>query len=340
MPVVSIIIPAYNASRFIRQCIESILNQDFHDWELIIIDDGSTDNTKKICEEYISINRKIRLITQQNQGVSVARNKGLCISSGEFIMFIDADDLLPCHSLRTFYETLKLNPVTDILRGEFDAIDISGNKLFTSNKKVINKSRIYSCDDINRFYSKYIKTEYFLWLMWIRKSCINGILFKEGQIYMEDAWFLFAVMRNIHNCIYIPQVIYCYRKYSDAASSLINEKKIENVVSLSLFLDELRNDSKNLYSSTISHAINNCWNIIFNYLSAISFTQRTIVIKRLGLQDKAAQCVSGGKSGSADMNDFVNKDVDTFILNYIRKQRYRQIWNKASKLLSYFKARL
>ena len=82
MPVVSIIIPAYNASRFIRQCIESILNQDFLDWELIIIDDGSTDDTKMICEEYVSINRKIRLISQKNQGVSVARNKGLCISSG------------------------------------------------------------------------------------------------------------------------------------------------------------------------------------------------------------------------------------------------------------------
>ena len=133
MPVVSIIIPAYNASRFTRQCIESILNQDFLDWELIIIDDGITDDTKMICEEYVSINRKIRLISQKNQGVSVARNKGLCISSGEFIMFIDADDLLPCHSLRIFHEALKLHPSTDILRGEFDAIDISGNKIFTSN---------------------------------------------------------------------------------------------------------------------------------------------------------------------------------------------------------------
>lgn len=340
MPVVSIIIPAYNASRFIRQCIESILNQDFHDWELIIIDDGSTDNTKKICEEYISTNRKIHLITQQNQGVSVARNKGLCISSGDFIMFIDADDLLPCHSLRTFHEALKLNPATDILRGEFNAIDISGNKLFTSNKKVINKSRIYYCDDINKFYSKYIKTEYFLWLMWIRKSCMTGILFKEGQIYMEDAWFLFAVMRNIRNCIYIPQVTYSYRKYSGATSSLLNEKKIENVVSLSLFLDELRNDPKNLDSSTVSHAINNCWDIIFNYLLAIGLTKRTIVIKRLGLQDKVAQCVSCGRSGSSDMNDFVYNDVDTFILNYNRRQKYRQIRNIASKLLSYFKARL
>lgn len=340
MPVVSIIIPAYNASRFIQQCIESILNQDFHDWELIIIDDGSTDDTKMICEEYVSTNRKIRFISQKNQGVSVARNKGLCVSLGEYVMFIDADDLLPCHSLRIFREALKLNPSTDILRGEFDAIDILGNKIFTSNKKVLNKLRIYSVDDINKFYFKYIKTEYFLWLMWIRKSCINGILFKEGQIYMEDAWFLFAVMRNIRNCVYIPQVTYSYRKYLGATSSLLNEKKIEDIASLSLFLDELRNAPKNLDSNTLSHAINNCWDIIFNYLLTIGSTQRTIVIKKLDLHDKVMKCVSDGRFGSSDMNDFIHKDIDTFISNYIKRQKYRRIWDEASRLLSYFKARL
>lgn len=340
MPVVSIIIPAYNASRFIRQCIESILNQDFLDWELIIIDDGSTDDTKMICEEYVSIDRKIRLISQKNQGVSVARNKGLCISSGEFIMFIDADDLLPCHSLRIFHEALKLHPSTDILRGEFDAIDISGNRIFTSNKKVLNKLKLHSVDDINKFYSKYIKTEYFLWLMWIRKPCINDILFKEGQIYMEDARFLFAVMRNIRSCVYIPQVTYSYRKYPEAASSLLNEKKIEDIASLSLFLNELRNEPKNLDSNTLSHAINNCWNLIFNYLLTIGTTQRTIVIKKLDLHDKVMKCVSDGRFGSSDMNDFIHKDIDTFISNYIKRQKYRRIWDEASRLLSYFKARL
>lgn len=97
--LVSIILPAYNAEAYIETCIDSILSQTYPRWELIIIDDGSTDRTPEICANFVEADARIKLIRQQNRGVSAARNVGLENATGEFVAFVDADDLLPANSL-------------------------------------------------------------------------------------------------------------------------------------------------------------------------------------------------------------------------------------------------
>lgn len=91
-PAISIIVPVYNAEKYLRRCIDSILSQSFTDFELILVDDGSTDLSPKICDEYDSHDKRIKLIHKKNAGVSAARNDGLDIVQGEFITFIDSDD--------------------------------------------------------------------------------------------------------------------------------------------------------------------------------------------------------------------------------------------------------
>lgn len=340
MPIVSIIIPAFNTSKFIGECINSILNQDFSDWELIIVDDGSTDNTKSICENFASSNKKIKVISQPNQGVSVARNNGLSIACCEFIMFVDADDILPQNSLRVFSQALEQNPEADLIRGEYEAIDVNGTKLFTSNKNVFNKSKLYRLSDNNKFYLKYLKGEYFLWLLWIRRSCINKATFKAGQIYMEDTRFLFDIMANIRNCVYVPKVIYQYRKYPGAASSSLNHKKIEDIADLSLHLTKMATESNRKKNPAILKAITDCWNLIFNYIRSLQAIERTDLIQELNLQDKAKECVSECGNLSSDIYDFANKDIETFVQRFSKREKLRSIMNKASKCTSYLKARL
>ena len=94
MPRISVIIPAYNAQTYLNKCVDSILNQSFKEFELIIVDDGSTDDTAKICDEYADRDRRVKVIHQKNGGVSRARNAGLAVASGELIAFVDADDYL------------------------------------------------------------------------------------------------------------------------------------------------------------------------------------------------------------------------------------------------------
>lgn len=98
-PLISIIVPAYNAEKYIHRCIESILSQTFIDFELLIINDGSTDGTKKICDEYASNDHRIRVFHKKNGGVSSARNHGLDNARGEWIVFVDADDYIPANAL-------------------------------------------------------------------------------------------------------------------------------------------------------------------------------------------------------------------------------------------------
>ena len=93
MPKISIIVPAYNCEGTIEKCILSVINQSFLDWELILIDDGSIDNTREICRRYAD-SIKIFLYSQQNSGVSSARNFGIKKATGEYLLFVDSDDFL------------------------------------------------------------------------------------------------------------------------------------------------------------------------------------------------------------------------------------------------------
>ena len=91
-PKVSIIIPIYNAEPYIDQCVQSILSQSFHDWEMILINDGSRDHSLKICEQLAEKDDRIHVLSQSNMGVSSARNTGLMNAVGEYVTFIDVDD--------------------------------------------------------------------------------------------------------------------------------------------------------------------------------------------------------------------------------------------------------
>lgn len=110
MPKVSIIIPVYNAEQYIAKTVESILNQDFQDWELILVDDCSTDNTNAICRRLVEKNNRIRYIRQpENRGPSVARNSGIDSASGKYLAFVDSDDIIEKHYLRTLITAADTN---------------------------------------------------------------------------------------------------------------------------------------------------------------------------------------------------------------------------------------
>lgn len=92
MPAVSVIVPVYNVEKYLKRCVDSILNQTFTDFELILVDDGSTDSSSRICDEYAESDERVGVIHKENGGVSAARNTGIDAAQGEFIMFVDSDD--------------------------------------------------------------------------------------------------------------------------------------------------------------------------------------------------------------------------------------------------------
>ena len=99
MPKISVIVPVYKVEPYLHECVDSILAQTFTDFELILVDDGSSDNCGKICDEYAAKDSRIRVIHQENRGVSAARNAALDAAKGEFIAFIDSDDVVNVYYL-------------------------------------------------------------------------------------------------------------------------------------------------------------------------------------------------------------------------------------------------
>jgi len=104
MPAISVIIPVYNVAAYLEQCVQSVRSQNFSDWELIMIDDGSTDGSSELCDRFAQDDARIRVQHQANSGVAVCRNKGIQLAQGEWVCFVDSDDWLDSNYLQILYE--------------------------------------------------------------------------------------------------------------------------------------------------------------------------------------------------------------------------------------------
>ena len=109
-PYISIIVPVYNVEKYLERCLNSIKNQTFSDWECILIDDGSPDNSGKICDDYAARDKRIMVKHQKNGGVSKARNIGLGSATGEYVTFLDSDDWLDSNAFAIYHDIVSTPP--------------------------------------------------------------------------------------------------------------------------------------------------------------------------------------------------------------------------------------
>lgn len=184
----SVIIPVYNTSPYIRKCLDSVISQDIPDMEVLLIDDGSTDNSAKICMSYASENTQVKYYYKRNGGLSSARNFGLDIAKGDLITFVDSDDFLEPN---TYFSLL-----SEI--GDCDAI-VYGSKI------VDEKGRIISID---AFESKELKNDTIIteiviklktavWNKIFKRDFINNIRFPENRIHGEDLVFILDCLSSL-----------------------------------------------------------------------------------------------------------------------------------------------
>lgn len=190
MPLISVIVPIYNSEKYLSYCIESILSQTFKEFEILLINDGSTDGSDKICDEYAQWDNRIKAIHKSNTGVSDARNCALDMATGKYIIFMDADD---CWTIKTALEQLfniaERNNL-DIIRGEYDTIDELGNircRHLNQDSQIKYANKLLTPYEFLRYA---IHGEYFLWLCLFRREIINDLRFEHGLAFLEDMQFL------------------------------------------------------------------------------------------------------------------------------------------------------
>lgn len=210
MVKVSVIVPVYNVEKYLERCLNSILKQTLTDIEIICVNDGSTDNSGYILEEYQS-NGKIKIINQENAGLSEARNTGLKYAQGEYVSFIDSDDFIDKNFIETLYDTAKK-----------ENADIACAGIIRENDKkktvLIEYPEYNSATDIKGKFKLVNSPKYnFVWNKIYRKSSLveNNIKFVSGMIY-EDMWFTPDVLEKLGEIVVCPNTYYHYWKHENS----------------------------------------------------------------------------------------------------------------------------
>ena len=221
MPKISIIVPVYNVEKYIRKCLDSILNQTFKDFELILVDDGSLDNSGKICDDYALKDNRIKVIHKKNGGLSSARNAGLDVAQGDYIGFVDSDDWIEPDMYEILYENcIRTN-------ADIGIVEINYGGILEKEDK--NKRKIYSNKDLLKdlVYNAGKDITWTAWNKLWRRDLIEDTRFKEGRIY-EDGLFLYTLSNKIEKIIKINYRAYNYRIDNESITrSKISKKQLD-----------------------------------------------------------------------------------------------------------------
>jgi len=257
----SIIIPVYNTEKYLKKCIDSILNQSFSDYELLLINDGSTDDSGKICDEYSKIDNRIKVLHKKNGGVSSARNTGIENASGEWVTFIDSDDWINHGYIENLVNDTYLN-VDLIIHGTVDKMNKNHiNGIFNSSEYnyVFNNLKLsYNGYPFSKLFKNHIiKT--------------NNIKFIEHVNLCEDTLFLIEYLSYSTKIKHRSKCLYNYNETNDSLSrrslysyksNYLGFKTINSLLKNNLNIDKLKEYPflTNTYIGFLYRAINSLHN--------------------------------------------------------------------------------
>lgn len=242
-PQISIIVPVYNVDKYLARCLDSILAQSFTDFEAILVDDGSKDQSGAICDDYAKRDARFRVLHVENAGVCHARNLGIKESSGEWIYFSDADDELMPNGLEEMFSSVS------------NGVELVSASYIRNDNGTVVPERIPSSDIVytkEEFIAELFKfrsrnCERYCWNKLFKKAVIvdNQLSFDESMVYREDVYFLFCYLVSCQgtvNCIKQPVYVY-YRRMEGAAmtyAKYYSEKSKDIVISIAKSFDILQ----------------------------------------------------------------------------------------------------
>lgn len=222
MPLISVIIAVYNAESYISKCIDSILAQSFADYELILVDDGSSDKSAQICDKYSLVNSHIRTFHKKNGGVSSARNMGISKSTGEWLYFIDADDVLLPNALSIL--SSKLSDSIGLVMAGYKILSDDDNLIFEQG--YIYEKNISRHEALLEMYSASdFPYQGYLWCKLFSSELIRNynLRFNEDIFFNEDRLFVVQFLcKSSKPILYTTVPVYCYYKRKNGAMSSLN----------------------------------------------------------------------------------------------------------------------
>ncbi|OQB14357.1 MAG: putative glycosyltransferase EpsJ [Firmicutes bacterium ADurb.Bin193] len=240
MPTISIIVPVYNVEKYLRQCLDSLINQTFEDIEIICINDGSTDNSLEILKEYEQIDQRIKVINQENQGVSSAKNNGIKIAKGEYLAVVDGDDWVEPDAYEILLSAMKKHNVDVVM---FSYFRNYGNVQL--EKKVFDSDKVFEkndCANLHRSLIGIVGQELSepqnagkICSSWTKLYKTDII--KENKIFnidldiigtYEDGMFNLEYFKYVNKAIYINKCLYHYRKTNENSITTVYRPRLQS----------------------------------------------------------------------------------------------------------------
>lgn len=317
MTLISFIMPAYNVEHTIVKSVQSVIDQDIKDFELIIINDGSTDNTGNICNVLAEKDSRIQVIHQTNSGPSSARNAGLNQALGEFIAFMDSDDYTKKDMYQLLIKELKENQaeiaVCNVTRVNPDG---SSNTLRSLNKITTIK------EEMLELYFKYNGIEFYVWNKVYRASVFQTVRFPEGVLY-EDVMLSYEALKEAHKLVVTDEVGYFYMANSESiVNSSFNPQQYDNVLQRKILLDNIKSD----YPAVNDYAVDN---LLDGYLSTgykiassrhDEYSQKYIKLLRKDIQENQKMILQNKVSSKAKLAALCLLKVNLPLYRYLYKK--------------------
>lgn len=261
----SLIIPAYNVEKYIKKCLDSVLNQTYNNYEIIIINDGSTDNTSKILESYKS-DKKIKIINQENKGLSNARNTGVSNAKGDYILFIDSDDFIEKELLEILNKTIKDE---DLVRFQIRILDETNKIIKEYKEETFNN--LNGIEAFNKL-SKYNLVELAVCYAYKKDTFLKNNYKFEEKTYHEDFGLIPYIIISSKK---VTSINYIGYNYLQRKNSIMNNTDYEKEIKKS-------NDVLKHYKNLIKWS----QNIEGDLTIYKSFIANSVILKSLNLKEK------------------------------------------------------
>lgn len=261
--LVSIIIPVYNVEKYLLECLDSVIAQTYSNIEIFLINDGSTDNSGKICDEYAQKDSRVKVIHKENGGVSSARNVGLDLTQGEYITFIDSDDFVDKTYIEKMYDALEKSNADLVFCKYANYIDkkIEYPQESIPKQLTVNNEDKEFIDFISRFFALKKNIMGSACRVLYRKELINNYYFHLGIKISEDLLFLMQIIQNAKSINSIDEYLYFYRKVETSITQKYKKDYLQGQLNLYLALKNIFE----LFKSKNSRKIFEMYNALLCY---------------------------------------------------------------------------
>lgn len=329
-PFISVIVPVYKVEKYLNQCVDSILNQSFTNFELILVDDGSPDNCPQMCDEYSEKDVRVKVIHKENGGLSGARNAGIDFAVGKYTIFCDSDDYY-CEKdyFAHLYAILKDRDIDMV----FCRYNMLKNGNLTADKPFdLSQMKTLRDDSLINYLSRNDRIDSSAWSKCIRTEFLleNKLYFTQGM-FSEDVEWMCRCLQYIKTADFLPDIAYCYRKRQGSITATINRKNVEDLFfSVETYADKIRqSDLQEQRKKACLNFISYQYFIILGLVvRSLNNSDKSEMLKRLKKYKWLCKYVESPKNKIAGfVVRFFGIRIGSFVFATYIKRKYRESTN-------------